>query len=1069
MPAIFISHSSIDQKITDDIVASLVHLRFDQIFLDYDPQTGIPAGDNWEKRLYEELSRCHAVILVLTHNWMASKWCFAEFTQARALGKVILPIICEPLGERVILPDIQAIDLADWNTGGLGRLEQRLRAITDELARGFALDPRRPPYPGIHAFEAEDAAIYFGRDEETRAAIERLDARRTQGGARLLMILGASGSGKSSLLKAGVLPQLTHRQREWIVLPPIRPEKAPVEIFAKAIAQHFGKPDDWRAQYAALNGPRAIEHIEELIKDLRVGDARNATVLLPIDQFEEIFTVAAPGERVAFLRLLTSMLDPARGLPAMVLATGRSDVLDQLIAVGDLARVVETFPLPLMPLDRVARLVEGPAAVAGLNVDKGLAERIARDLESPEALPLLAHTLWLLHRRGVRDKKLSLAEYDSLGDPERGLNPIQNSLRLVADQAIGGDQPSKEQIDALRDAFVPRLVRVRLDDGKRVRQPARLAEFPPGVLPVVQALIQARLLTTRVDGADTIVEASHEALFKAWPTLDQLLTEEHGFLTDIERIRGAHQVWAQAPDAEKAGALLHGLLLAHAREWHLKFPHRFVGREIEPLRAFIAASAEAEDAERARAAEQAARTRRMERWLVRGAIAAAAVFALLAVAAGVEAWIAARNEARAARNFDLTISQADALVSKISTELKDRIGISQDVMRRTLALIEGQFDEIAKVDPTYPRLRLSRAVMLSALVDNYLDLGDIATAKRHAENCVEIMRPLVEETHQARDMLRGMGRCLEKLGDTAFAYLSFDEAVDAYEKSVALRRRVRDADPADGTAQLGLCHVLGYYAQALLNDRKGTQASAAAKESLDISTAWLNAGSDTARWRREHIESLNFFSTALFFEGQFGKAAPDQEKLKEALSGYEKSRQLARELADQDKGNAALQRFLSNLLGRISAVLTELGRGGEALAVLQEALEIKRRLVETDAENTTWQRELASALMRIGDNQVMKNPRDALVALNQARGILEGLLQHDPKNGLWRSQLIFCLWSAVMATRNVPDVPTARATAETALTMIKDFDYGGLGLSVRHEMMVMQKLFTDFLTETAPR
>jgi hypothetical protein len=133
---------------------------------------------------------------VLTPNWLASKWCFVELCQARALGKVILPIVCQPLGERV-LREIQSVDLLDWNAGGLDKLEQRLRAITNEPARGFKLDPKRSPFPGIHAFEAEDAAIYFGRDDETRAVMERLDARRTQGGARFLVVIGASGSGKS--------------------------------------------------------------------------------------------------------------------------------------------------------------------------------------------------------------------------------------------------------------------------------------------------------------------------------------------------------------------------------------------------------------------------------------------------------------------------------------------------------------------------------------------------------------------------------------------------------------------------------------------------------------------------------------------------------------------------------------------------------------------------------------------------------------------------------------------------------------------------------------------------------
>ncbi|MCC6780523.1 MAG: TIR domain-containing protein [Hyphomicrobiales bacterium] len=228
MPAIFISHSSRDLKASDEIKSVLARLGFERVFLDFDKDTGIGAGESWERRLYEELLRCHAVILVLTPSWLASKWCFAELTQARALGKTILPIMCEPLGERFVLPEIQAVDLLDRNPSGLSRLESRLRAITNELARGFKLDPLRPPYPGIHAFETVDAAIYFGRDEEVRSVIERLDARRTQGGPRMLLILGASGSGKSSLLRAGVLPQLLRRRSHWLPLPTIRPEKAPL-------------------------------------------------------------------------------------------------------------------------------------------------------------------------------------------------------------------------------------------------------------------------------------------------------------------------------------------------------------------------------------------------------------------------------------------------------------------------------------------------------------------------------------------------------------------------------------------------------------------------------------------------------------------------------------------------------------------------------------------------------------------------------------------------------------------------------------------------------------------------
>ena len=116
MPAIFISHSSRDGTIADDIKSALAQMGFDRVFLDFDKDSGIGAGEDWEKRLYEELSRCHAVILVITPSWLGSKWCFAELAQARALGKVILPAICAPLSEPIVLPGIRR---SIWSIGKL--------------------------------------------------------------------------------------------------------------------------------------------------------------------------------------------------------------------------------------------------------------------------------------------------------------------------------------------------------------------------------------------------------------------------------------------------------------------------------------------------------------------------------------------------------------------------------------------------------------------------------------------------------------------------------------------------------------------------------------------------------------------------------------------------------------------------------------------------------------------------------------------------------------------------------------------------------------------------------------
>jgi hypothetical protein len=111
---------------------------------------------------------------------------------------------------------------------------------------GFDWDPTRPPYPGLLAFDEADAAIYFGRDDDIRRLIERLNARRAQGGAKLIAVLGASGSGKSSLLRAGVLPRLKRDKRNWIVLPPFRPQLHPLEELAQAVAIALGPGADWR-------------------------------------------------------------------------------------------------------------------------------------------------------------------------------------------------------------------------------------------------------------------------------------------------------------------------------------------------------------------------------------------------------------------------------------------------------------------------------------------------------------------------------------------------------------------------------------------------------------------------------------------------------------------------------------------------------------------------------------------------------------------------------------------------------------------------------------------------------
>ena len=256
MARVFISHSSRDEKAAGQIKDWLERQGFDRLFLDFDKHAGIKPGSDWEKKLYREIERAEAVLLLVTPNWLASKWCFAEFTQARNLGKAIFPVILTPdCAEKcIIATDIQHLDLTSDQAGGLEQLASVLRDVALGARGGFEWDSTRPPFPGLMYFQEDDAAIFFGRDDDIRRVIERLNARRVQGGKRLLALLAASGAGKSSLMRAGVLPRLKKDPRNWIMLPVFRPKTHPVDELAKVLALAAEQPGEWQGARDMLMG-----------------------------------------------------------------------------------------------------------------------------------------------------------------------------------------------------------------------------------------------------------------------------------------------------------------------------------------------------------------------------------------------------------------------------------------------------------------------------------------------------------------------------------------------------------------------------------------------------------------------------------------------------------------------------------------------------------------------------------------------------------------------------------------------------------------------------------------------
>jgi WD40 repeat protein len=539
LSTIFISHSSRDNEAARAMQAWLEGRGLTGVFLDFDPALGIPVGVDWEQELYQRLRACRAVVALVSPAWLASPWCFFELRQARFLGKAVFPVRIAPCQSGPILGDIQEGDLVTDPEAGHRQLWEGLQRAGLDPSTMLHYDPARPPYPGLQALQEADAVVFFGRDDDISDGLDALASLRRTGGARLLLLLGASGSGKSSLLRAGLLPRLRRDPDAWTVIEPFRPGERPLDELASALVATGSRlglqaaPDAVRALVRNA-GPAALV---DLLAELRTSaGCREGAALLVIDQAEELLGLGP--EATALLALLRGTLE-AGGGRVMAVATLRSDLLGNLQShpkLEDLAYATRTIdPLPRRALPEV---IEGPAEVAGLAIGPGLTSRLIEDAATPDALPLLAFTLHELYRRS-RGGVLDLDLYDKLGG-------LEGSVRRAADGLIESLDPDPTALATLRDVFVGSLVRSD-DEGKIVRRLAFRDALPRQSLPLLQHFVDARLLVAGRDGRGReTLEVAHEALLRTWPRLRAWLEEDHERLRLREAFRRAALAWDEA-------------------------------------------------------------------------------------------------------------------------------------------------------------------------------------------------------------------------------------------------------------------------------------------------------------------------------------------------------------------------------------------------------------------------------------------------------------------------------------------------------------------------------------------
>lgn len=416
------------------------------------------------------------------------------------------------------------------------------------------------PYRGLLAFREQDAPFFFGREAFADRLVEEVNQYP------LMAIVGPSGSGKSSVVFAGLIPRL--RMRPGWAITACRPGQEPfAELSASLLLllePGMTETDRLREIPKLADGLRTGEIALYRLARRILEKGGHEQLLIIVDQWEELYTLCSEDVRRAFvdmwlqaLSLASSFFSLCASAPLHLLLTLRADFMGQALAHRPLADALDGRTLLLGPMNReeLARAVVCPAEKQGVRIEGGLVARILDDVrDEPGNLPLLEFALTQLWERQERGW-LTYRAYDDIGGVEAAL--VRYAEELYA------SLPEAEQ-ETARQIFI-QLVRPG-EGTEDVRRRAARAELGEARWALVQRLADARLVVTARDPAgQEVVEVAHEALIRRWERLRVWMAEDRDFRLWQERVRAAYRTWEAS--GRDNGALLRGAPLAQALDW----------------------------------------------------------------------------------------------------------------------------------------------------------------------------------------------------------------------------------------------------------------------------------------------------------------------------------------------------------------------------------------------------------------------------------------------------------------------------------------------------------------------
>jgi len=607
------------------------------------------------------------------------------------------------LEQNLRLPDIPTIEARFVSALGLesepkavARLLDLAANVRREDAPAFGVSP----YKGLNYFDEADSDLFAGREALTTKLTERalaLSSSRSPHKGRFLAVVGASGSGKSSLVRAGLVPALRWNKKsaDWVIHT-ITPTAHPLESLARSLTDSIKATASLMDDLA--RDPRSLN----LFVKRTMQPGNGSHLLLVVDQFEELFALChSEEERISFINNLLTACSESAG-PVSVVITLRADFYAYCAGYLELREALaqQQEYIGAMNDDELRRAIEEPARRGRWEFEPGLVDLLLHEVgHEPGALPLLSHALLETWKRR-RGHTLTLSGYASSGG-------VRGAIAETA-EAVFTDQFTHEQQLIAQRIFL-RLT--ELGDETATGDTRRRAAFNELILKpeertttqaVLKALADARLITTSEDSA----EVAHEALIREWPTLRGWLEDNRESLRFHRHLTETAQEWF-ASNREK-DLLYRGARLTQVREWALAHSdemndlerefieasqagaeHEVAEREAQRERELVAARKLAET-EKARAEEHGHSANRL-RGRNRLITAIGALTLILAILAGMFGARSNQNALRAEQQARVAISRewAAAAVSNIGVDSDRSILLALQAVSVTYSMDEG--------------------------------------------------------------------------------------------------------------------------------------------------------------------------------------------------------------------------------------------------------------------------------------------------------------------------------------------------------------------------------------------